>query len=111
QDWYTTYYGGTGFATAGRGIQWAIDRGSLVRPLIDAGTPASVPVYELCGNSPDMALLHNEHTGPSDGAVFVASCTAPDGIASRAAAVTLPLNHLKLGWATTAMTQIRTWLG
>ncbi|MEV0166656.1 hypothetical protein B0I32_131101 [Nonomuraea fuscirosea] len=111
QDWYTTYYGGTGFYTAGRGIQWAIDRGSLVQPLINAGTASSVPVYQLCGNMPDMALLHNEHTGPSDGAVFVASCTATDGIANRAATVTLPLNHLKLGWSSSAMSQLATWLG
>ncbi|GIH22799.1 hypothetical protein Aph01nite_11090 [Acrocarpospora phusangensis] len=111
QDWYTTYYGGTGFYTYGRGIQWAIDRGSLVSPLIAAGTPASVAVYQLCGNSPDMALLHNEHTGPSDGAVFVASCTAPDGLTTRAGTATLGLNHLKLGWSTTAMSQLATWLG
>ncbi|WP_084957458.1 esterase/lipase family protein [Thermoactinospora rubra] len=111
QDWYTTYYGGTGFYTQGRGIQWAIDRGSLVMPLIAAGTPSGVPVYQLCGNRADMALLHNEHTGPSDGAVFVASCSAPDGVANRAAVATLPLNHLKLGWASEARTQITTWLG
>ncbi|GII32281.1 esterase/lipase family protein [Planotetraspora mira] len=111
QDWYTTYYGGTGFYTAGRGIQYAIDRGSLVVPLINAGTPASVPVYQLCGNTPDMALLHNEHTGPSDGAVFVASCSAPDGIANRAATAVLGLNHLKLGWASSSMSQVATWLG
>lgn len=111
QDWYTTYYGGQGFYTAGQGIQWVIDRQSLVAPLLAAGTPASVPVDLLCGNTPDMAGLHNEHTGPSDGAVFVASCTAPDGIANRAATATLSLNHLELGWASVAMTQVATWLG
>jgi hypothetical protein len=111
QDWYTTYYGGQGFYTAGQGIQWVIDRQSLVAPLLAAGTPASVPVDLLCGNTPDMAGLHNEHTGPSDGAVFIASCTAPDGIANRAATATLSLNHLELGWASVAMTQVATWLG
>lgn len=82
-----------------------------MRPLIDAGTPSSVPVYQLCGNVPDMALLHNEHTGPSDGAVFVASCAAGDGIANRAATATLALNHLALGWSASAMSQLTTWLG
>lgn len=111
QDWYTTYYGGTGFYTSGAGIQAAIDAGSLVAPLIAAGTPASVPVYTLCGSSPDMAGLHNEHTGPSDGAVFVASCTASDGIANHAGNQTLSLNHLELGWEPGARAQIASWLG
>lgn len=111
QDWYTTYYGGRGFYTAGRGIQWVVDRDSLVAPLIAAGTAPSVPVHLLCGSAPTMAGLHNEHTGPSDGAVFVASCTAPDGIADRAATTTLALNHLELGWAPSARSQIAAWLG
>ncbi|HWV84743.1 MAG TPA: hypothetical protein VNZ62_04800 [Capillimicrobium sp.] len=111
QDWYTTYYGGTGFFTYGRGIQWAIDRDSLVAPLLAAGTPASLPVHLLCGNAPTMAGLHNEHTGPSDGAVFVASCAAGDGIGDHAATATLALNHLQLGWAASARAQIASWLG
>lgn len=68
-------------------------------------------VYQLCGSANDMPFLHNEHTGPSDGAVFIASCRATDGIANRVAAVTLPLNHLKLGWHPDAMSQIASWLG
>ncbi|MCO5999490.1 esterase/lipase family protein [Actinoallomurus rhizosphaericola] len=111
QDWYTTYYGGQGYYTSGRGIQYSIDQGSLVQPLIDAGVPASVPVYELCGNSPTMPLMHNEHTGPSDGAVFVASCTNTAGIANRAASATLALNHLQLGWNSGAEAQVASWLG
>ncbi|MBO3744836.1 hypothetical protein J5X84_02060 [Streptosporangiaceae bacterium NEAU-GS5] len=111
QDWYTTYYGGTGFFTQGKGIQYSIDQGSLVAPMISAGVPASVAVYELCGSAADMPLLHNEHTGPSDGAVFIASCNATDGIANRAATTTLSLNHLRLGWDPTAEAQIATWLG
>ncbi|WP_405147196.1 lipase family protein [Sphaerisporangium sp. NBC_01403] len=111
QDWYTTYYGGTGFYTKGRGIQYSIDQGSLVQPIINAGTPASVAVYQLCGSMPDMPLMHNEHTGPSDGAVFIASCAATDGIANRAATVTLPLNHLRLGWDSSAEAQMVAWLG
>jgi hypothetical protein len=110
QDWYTTYYGGQGFYTKGRGIQYSIDQGSLVQPMINAGVPASVPVYQLCGSMPDMPFLHNEHTGPSDGAVFIASCSATDGIPNRTATTTLPLNHLRLGWDPSAETQLTTWL-
>lgn len=110
QDWYTTYYGGNGLFTSGRGIQYVIDRQSLVRPIVDAGTPASLPVYLLCGNAPTMAGLHNEHTGPSDGAVFVASCTSSQGIANRAGTSTLPLNHLQLGWSSVATNRVISWL-
>ncbi|MEV7970442.1 hypothetical protein AB0O34_31315 [Sphaerisporangium sp. NPDC088356] len=111
QDWYTTYYGGTGFYTKGRGIQYSIDQGSLVQPMINAGVPSSVAVYQLCGSMPDMPLMHNEHTGPSDGAVFIASCAATDGIANRVATATLPLNHLRLGWDSGAEAQMAAWLG
>lgn len=58
-----------------------------------------------------MSGLHDEHTGPSDGAVFVASRTVPDGIANRVASQTVALNHLELGWNPTACNQIATWLG
>jgi hypothetical protein len=111
QDWFTTYYGGQGFFTNGHGIQWVIDRQSIVAPILAAGTPASVPVYELCGSAPTFVGLVNELTGPSDGAVFIASCAAPDGIGNRAAATTIAINHLQLGWNSTAMSQVATWLG
>jgi hypothetical protein len=110
QDWYTTYYGGTGFFSAGRGIQYVIDRQSLVEPILDAGTPAGLPVYLLCGAAPTMAGLHNEHTGPSDGAVFVASCTSTRGIGTLGGRSTQRLNHLQLGWARPATDRILRWL-
>ncbi|MGX6447505.1 esterase/lipase family protein [Patulibacter sp. S7RM1-6] len=110
QDWYTTYYGGQGFYTRGAGIQAVIDRDSIVAPILAAGTPASVPVHTLCGSAPTMAGMHNEHTGPSDGAVFLASCSSGQGIATRGASATLALNHLQLGWSTTAAATIAGWL-
>lgn len=57
-----------------------------------------------------MAGLHNEHTGPSDGAVFVASCAAKDDIAGPVQSSLLPLNHLQLGWATAATDRVISWL-
>ncbi len=111
QDWYTTYNGGDGFFSSGRGIQWVIDRQSLVQQIVDAGTPSSLPVYLVCGTAPTMAGLHNEHTGPSDGAVFLASCSSSKGI-SRLAGTSMPfLNHLQLGWSAPSTTQIIKWLG
>ncbi|MDO4240893.1 triacylglycerol lipase [Micrococcus sp.] len=110
QDWYTTYYGGTGFFSSGRGIQYAIDRQSLVQPIVRAGTPEGLPVHLLCGTSPTMLGMHNEHTGPSDGAVFVRSCAAPDGIRTLAGVKQTPLNHLELGYSGPATDQIVAWL-
>ncbi|MFV0458947.1 MAG: esterase/lipase family protein [Actinomycetales bacterium] len=109
-DWYTTYYGGTGFYSRGVGIQAAIDEQSLVQTIVDAGTPPELPVYLLCGTAPTMAGLHNEHTGPSDGAVFVLSCASEQGIANHAATATPFLNHLQLGWSPTSMAQVTAWL-
>lgn len=110
QDWYTTYYGGNGFYTAGKGIQYAIDRQSLVDPIVEAGTPVDLPVYLLCGTAPTMAGLHNEHTGPSDGAVFVLSCSSEEGIGHHADTALPLLNHLELGWSPTATNRVAQWL-
>jgi hypothetical protein len=110
QDWYTTYYGGSGFYTSSSGIDYAIGQGSLVSTIRSAGVPASVATYLLCGDTNDIPTIHNEHTGPSDGVLFIASCNDSTGIASSTGKVLPGLNHLKLGWATSAMAQTESWL-
>lgn len=111
QDWYTTYYGGWGFYTYGYGIDYAIAQGSLVSTIRNAGTPASLAVYLLCGDTNDIPTIHNEHTGPSDGVVFIDSYTDSSGIGNLAGSVVMNgLNHLKLGWVESAMAQIEAWL-
>ena len=110
QDWYTTYYGGAGFFSSGRGIQYAIDRQSLVKPIVSAGTPSGLKVYLLCGTAPTMLGMHNEHTGPSDGAVFVRSCAATDGIRTLGEVHQTPLNHLELGWSAPGTGKVTRWL-
>ncbi len=109
QDWWTTYYGGWGFYTHSPGIT-AYLGASLVDTVRNAGTPASVRVHNLCGNQADIALLHNEHTGPSDGVLFIASCNDSTGIANDGGAAVIAVNHLELGWDTPAVNQIKTWL-
>lgn len=109
QDWYTTYYGGQGFYSGGQGIQ-AFMHLSLVDQLRAAGTPADVRVHNLCGDRANIALIHNEHTGPSDGVVFVASCNDSTGSSNHGGSAVLYLNHLALGWQSSGMTQIRNWL-
>ncbi|MGG0812221.1 lipase [Paenibacillus alvei] len=110
QDWYTTYYGGQGFFTMGDGIDIAIQQGSLVNKIISAGIPNTIATYLLSGNVNDIPNVHNEHTGPSDGIVFVNSASATDGIGRVAGNVTLKLNHLKLVWSPQAMNVIEQWL-
>ncbi|MGW4649932.1 esterase/lipase family protein [Kitasatospora sp. NPDC004289] len=111
QDWWTTYYGGQGYYTAGQGIQAAIDAGSLIAPLQAAGTPAAVPAYLLAGGSADLPGLLNENRGPSDGIVLTASALDTTGIRTVGGTRLLTdLNHLELGWSPAAAAQVTAWL-
>jgi hypothetical protein len=109
QDWYTTYYGGAGFHTLGDGIT-AYLGASLVDTVRNAGTAASVRVHNLCGNQNDIGLLHNEHTGPSDGIVFIASCNDATGLTNHGGSAVVTVNHVELGWDAPSTNQIKTWL-
>lgn len=75
-----------------------------------APSPAGVRVHNICGSQPDIALLHNEHTGPSDGVVFIESCRDSVGITNLGSSVTVAVNHLELGWVSTSTSYIRTFL-
>lgn len=109
-DWYTTYYGGTGYVSTSNGIQQAINAGSLVATI--RATPEAVPTYLLCGGSPTLIGFYDENRGPSDGVVFDASCESTTGI-SDVAGTTMVTgdNHLMLGWESTARHAIGGWLG
>jgi hypothetical protein len=109
QDWFTTYYGGMGVYTHGNGITSYMGP-SIVDTLRAAGTSPGAKVYNLCGNTPDIALLHNEHTGPSDGVVFIASCSDGTGITNYGGSVIVAANHLGLGWNPLPVSQIQSWL-
>lgn len=111
-DWYTTYYGGTGFVSTSNGIQYAISHGSLVAAIRQAGIPAAVPTYLLCGGAPTIPGFYDENRGPSDGVVFIASCQDTTGIASLAASRLISGdNHLMLGWEASAESALAGWLG
>jgi hypothetical protein len=109
-DWYTTYYGGTGYVSTSKGIQQAVNAGSLVATIQAA--PDTVPTYLLCGGSPTLIGFYDENRGPSDGVVFDASCESTTGI-SHVAWTTMVTgdNHLMLGWESTAMHAVGGWLG
>lgn len=110
-DWYTTYYGGTGYVSTSNGIAYAISHGSLVSTIVADGVPAAVPTYLLCGGSPTIPEFYNENRGPSDGVVFEASCEQTTGIGDVASVKLIAGdNHLMLGWEPTAESDIASWL-
>jgi hypothetical protein len=112
QDWFTTYYGGQGFYTSGPGIQAAIEAGSLISRIQQAGVPASVATYLLAGGSPTVVGIYNENRGPSDGVVFEASALSKTGIGTVAGtALVTGANHLELGWHPAVESQVANWLG
>jgi len=109
QDWYTTYHGGWGYFTHAQGINYYLTA-SLVDTVRNAGTASSVKVHNLCGDQADIALWHNEHTGPSDGVVFINSCNDTTGISNHGGSAVISVNHLELGWDSPAVSQIKSWL-
>lgn len=110
-DWYTTYYGGTGYVSTSKGIAESIGNGSLVAKIQSTPVPASVPTYLLCGGSPTLIGFYDENRGPSDGVVFDKSCQATTGIANVAGSTMVTGdNHLMLGWESTAEHAVGTWL-
>jgi hypothetical protein len=112
QDWYTTYYGGQGVYTYGPGIQAAIDAGSLISRIQQAGVPASVQTYLLAGGSANVVGIYNENRGPSDGVVFENSALSKAGIGTVAGtALVTGANHLELGWYSAVESQVASWLG
>jgi len=110
-DYWSTYYGGWGLYSYSKGIDYAINQGSLIDTIRAAGTPASLPIYLLCGGAADIPLWHNEHTGPSDGTVLVDSCSDTVGFGTVSDNILLGgINHIKLVWDSLPMSQIENWL-
>jgi hypothetical protein len=110
QDWFTTYYGGVGFYTEGLGIDVAIEQGSLIEPIQSATSPEEVQTYMLCGSTPNIPGIPNELSGPSDGVVFIDSCLDEKGVGTVADTAIVFLNHLQLGWGSSSISQVATWL-
>ena len=111
QDWQTTYNGGLGLTSDGDGIDLAISQGSLVTEILDGQIPATIETYLLCGENDYIPFVHSEHTGPSDGLVFVDSCSNEVGIGQVADNVILEdLNHFELLFDERSLTVITAWL-
>ncbi len=110
-DYESTYYGGWGFFSYSKGIDAATNKAPFIDVIRAAGTPKSLPVHLLCGSAADIPNWHNEHTGPSDGTVLVASCKDVGGIGNVVGNVSLnDINHLELIWEKAPMAQVESWL-
>jgi len=100
-DWWTTYYGGTGFLSHSRGIEAAItDGGDLIKKLESGGIEPGIELSVLAGNNNMFGLIPGESTGPSDGIVFVDSVFNTDAMVSKGAKLIskteMHYNHLEL---------------
>lgn len=107
QDWYTTYYGGQGFVSASRGIDYSIkESGNFMENLRKHGVHKGVRINVLAGCHHDISFIHDEHDGPSDGILFTDSATFTDDMVRSDARVfakeVLPLNHMELRYADSA---------
>ncbi len=110
-DASVTYYGGTGLYSSSYGAQYAVNQGSLVSALQNAGVPSSVTVDLLCGGAANIPNWYNEDTGPSDGTVFTASCQLTTGLPVIGYSTWIGTdNHLQLPWESTAMGWVVTFL-
>ena len=101
QDWWTTYYGGTGFISCSRGLQTAMnDGGHLVQKLESRGLEPGITFAVLAGNNSILGLTPAPDSIPGDGIVFVDSVLNTAGMSRRGAVLrektTLPLNHMEL---------------
>ncbi len=117
-DTLSTYYGESmypGTYARGLGVEHAVQQHSVVDEILDAGVPASIETYLLCGEITDQADyivgIPNEISGPSDGVVFVQSCAASDGLGQIGGIEVLSdINHLELGFEALAQQTILGWL-
>lgn len=115
QDWYTTYYGGTGFVSKSKGIDYFIEKGgNVIEKMKKSPVDPSVQFANLVGNMPNLPGILNEITGASDGVVFVSSTKSSQDMTGLGAKLleekVLPLNHLDLVSNKTSMEWIATQL-
>ncbi|MDD2619145.1 MAG: alpha/beta fold hydrolase [Syntrophomonadaceae bacterium] len=104
QDWWTTYFGGSGFVSHSRGINTAIKDGdSMITQMDNWGIDPDVEISILAGNNSKFNSFPGESSGPSDGVVFVASAHHSDGLQKSGAKLRdkkiLKVNHMELLFA------------
>ena len=108
QDWYTTWFGGTGLISHSLGIAEAITMsGSYMEALRTKTLPDTVETFLVAGANPLVNGVAWETAGPSDGVVFVSSATDETVSAGTVESETFAaLNHWDLVYAP----QVRGWI-
>ncbi len=101
QDWWTTYYGGTGFMSSSRGLKTAMDEGeNLVQKLEQKGLEPGIMFSVLAGNNSVLGIVPSSSSAASDGIIFIDSVLNTAGMSRRGAILQeksiLPLNHIEL---------------
>lgn len=101
QDWWTTYYGGSGFMSHSRGIKAAIkDGGFLITKLENKGLNPEIEIALVAGNNNFIGVIPIQTTIMSDGIVFVDSALNTDGMIKNGAKILdktiMPVNHIEL---------------
>lgn len=112
QDWWTTYYGGMGFASFSKGIEAAIkEGGNFIEKLRQYPVDKDVKIHVIAGSNPETPFIHNEHDGPSDGVVFIDSATYTEDMVKGGAKVVtkkvIPTNHLGLRYDLIAEKEVK----
>ncbi|EOD00326.1 esterase/lipase family protein [Caldisalinibacter kiritimatiensis] len=115
QDWYTTYYGGWGFASYSKGIDYAIEQGgNLIEILKNSPVDSTVEIATLAGNVNVINGITMEDDGPSDGIVFVESALMTEPMTTNGATLLdkelMELNHIELAYHEQAKAWILTQL-
>lgn len=108
QDWYTTYYGGTGFISKSYGVTEAVSlSGNFMENLRKGKTPATLPCRIASGGLQMVGTVPWEYTGPSDAMVFEASAQDETMLTTVAASEHFALsNH----WDLLSSNSLRSWL-
>lgn len=103
-DWWTTYFGGSGFVSHSRGITAAIKDGDfLVSKLENHGLDAGIEFSILAGSNSRFNSFVGESSAPSDGVMLVDSVLHSDGLQKSGAKLiektTMAVNHMELLYA------------
>ncbi|MDD3853239.1 MAG: alpha/beta fold hydrolase [Syntrophomonadaceae bacterium] len=101
QDWWTTYYGGSGYVSHSQGIEAAImTGGNLIAGLEKHGINADIELSVLAGESHLFAMIPLQTSIPGDGIVFRESALNTDAMVSGGANLkdkrVMTVNHIEL---------------
>jgi len=101
QDWWTTYYGGSGYVSHSQGIEAALlSGGCLISELEKHSLATDIELSVLAGESHLFAMIPLQTSIPGDGIVFRESALNTDAMVSGGAHLkdkqVMTINHIEL---------------